>query len=393
MPSGGERKKARGTVSRPARTSGNGPSRRLGQPTTSPPQAGQGSVVEGRSSAFGGPITEGQGPIIEGQGSFSEGEGPIIEGQGPIIEGQGPITEGIGLGYHSDTPDARDWDIERAAEEIASHARQVGRHEQFAQLRGKSHLFSDRNPPRFNDRDPSRRRLPDLRDRFPNRSWPVENQGPLQSCTAHAVIGLLEYLVEQGCDERLNLSRLFLYKVTRRLMRWTGDTGATIRATVKAAGLFGVPPEEYWPYDIRRFELEPDGFHYSFASRFQALQYARLDTYGADGEQTLRRVQQALADGFPVAFGFPVYDSVRGNGADIPLPDLKRDKLLGGHAVLAVGYNNEDQLIFRNSWGPSWGERGYGYLPFEYVRKQWAVDCWTVFREAWLNPERFATDV
>lgn len=333
------------------------------------------------------PSVQGQGGFVEGQGGFVEGQGGFVEGEGPsicqggFVEGHGFLLEGVGLGYHSDTPDARDWNVKQVVDRLAEHAEQAGQGDQFDKLQKSSYLFNDRNPPKT---------AQDLRTRFPNGGWPVENQGPLQSCTAHAVIGLLEYLVEQGCDERLNLSRLFLYKVTRRLIRWTGDTGATIRATVKAAGLFGVPPEEYWPYDIRQFDADPDGFLYSFASRFQALQYARLDTYGLDGAQTLRHVQQALADGFPVAFGFPVYDSVRGRNAEIPVPNLKRDKFLGGHAVLAVGYNEKEQLIFRNSWGAAWGDRGYGLLPFEYVRQQWAVDCWTVFRQAWLNPERFA---
>ena len=139
---------------------------------------------------------------------------------------------------------------------------------------------------------------------------PVENQETIGSCTAHAVVGLLEYMMRRGIKDHTDLSRLFLYKVTRRLLGWTGDTGAYIRTTIKAAASFGVPPEEHCPYDIGRYEDEPDAFLYGYASNFKALNYARLDPYNADGKQTLEAVKHTLASRFVVAFGFPVYSSI-----------------------------------------------------------------------------------
>src|SRR5205823_6297232 len=122
------------------------------------------------------------------------------------------------------------------------------------------------------------------------------------SCTAHAVIGLVEFLIEQECNEAQNLSRLFLSKTTRQLLMWSGDTGAFVRKTMKAVQLFGVPPEQYWPYDIRHFDEDPGAFLYSYASHYKSLLYARLDGYGKSGEETCKVVKRALADCFPVAF-------------------------------------------------------------------------------------------
>lgn len=239
--------------------------------------------------------------------------------------------------------------------------------------------------------------------RVDNRSYcsPVEQQEVLGSCTSHAVIGMLEYMMRRGLGEHIDLSRLFLYKVARRLLGWAGDNGAYIRTTIKAAAVFGVPPEQYWPYEISRYEEEPDAFLYSYADNFKAMKYARLDPYNASGEKTLAAVKHVLATGFVVAFGFPVYSSMT-ESAYVPYP-TPYDKLQGGHAVLAVGYDDdvhiedatgqitkEGCLIFRNSWGEEWGENGYGYLPYKYVETALAVDFWTVFRSEWIAEGKFS---
>lgn len=243
-------------------------------------------------------------------------------------------------------------------------------------------------------------KLPEMVDNCQHCS-PVEDQDSIGSCTAHAVVGMLEYMMKRGIGEHTDLSRLFLYKVTRRLLGWTGDTGAYIRTTIKAAACFGVPPEEHCHYEIERYEDEPDAFLYSYADNFKALKYARLDPYNVDGKETLAEVKRTLAAGFVVAFGFPVYSSMT-ESPYVPFPTQK-DRLQGGHAVLAVGYDDKLEiedvdgkkttdgcLIFRNSWGQNWGENGYGYLPYRYVEDALAVDFWTVYRTEWLEEEQFS---
>jgi C1A family cysteine protease len=222
---------------------------------------------------------------------------------------------------------------------------------------------------------------------------PVEDQGSLGSCTAHAVIGLVEYLLRSGNGSREDMSRLFLYRTTRRLLGWTGDTGAYIRSTIKAMVVFGVPPERLWQYWPSELDTEPDAFLYSYAQTFKASTYVRLDAYTSTPEENCEMIKRSLLDGFPVAFGFPVYSSINEvgphNGFEIPYPK-PHDDLEGGHAVLAVGFDDSRKaFIIRNSWGATWGEGGYAYLPYEYFEQGLAVDCWTIFNQDWINLDYF----
>lgn len=201
----------------------------------------------------------------------------------------------------------------------------------------------------------------DWREYFP----PVDDQGSLASCSAHACVGLVQYFHRRATGERLEPSRLFLYKATRQLLGRRGDTGADLRSTLKALVRFGLPPEQYWPYDVARFDDDPPAFLYSFAEEFRSITYVRLDARGASGAETLTRVKSFLAAGFPCAFGFSVFSSISAE-PDIPFPTVY-DSLLGGQAAVALGYDDRRRirstkgaLLLRNSWGTDWGEEGYG---------------------------------
>lgn len=243
------------------------------------------------------------------------------------------------------------------------------------------------------ERPPSGR-LPRRVDLRPFLS-PVEQQEKLGSCTAHAVMGLVEYLQIATTGQYVDGSRLFLYKATRELLKWQGDTGAYIRETIKAMRLFGVCPEEYWPYTAGEFETPPPAFCYAFASNYKAMSYCRLEG--------LEEIRRSVAQGYPVAFGFTCFDSLFAPGVGqtgfVPYPDLG-ERSQGGHAVLAVGYldadaagdvvpeyarNEEGWLVVRNSWGEEWGQGGYGLLPYRFVTGSGdypplADDFWTLAR-------------
>lgn len=232
------------------------------------------------------------------------------------------------------------------------------------------------------------------------RKWcsPVEDQGDLGSCTANAGVGLMEYYQKRAYGTYLDASRLFLYKATRNLLGWTGDTGAYLRTTMKAMVLFGIPEEKYWPYKVEVFDMEPPPFDYAFAQNYQSTLYYRLDPPNVHPDEVLKTVKSFLAAELPCMFGFSVYSSMPRKGdatGDIPFPD-PGDSLLGGHAVVAVGYDddrtigkNKGALLIRNSWGKSWGENGYGWLPYAYVESGLAIDFWSLVQAKFIDTNLF----
>jgi C1A family cysteine protease len=236
------------------------------------------------------------------------------------------------------------------------------------------------------------------------RQWcsPVENQGHLNSCTAHAGVGMVEYFERKAFGKHIDASRLFLYKVTRKLAEIEGDEGAFLRNTMGGLCLFGVPPENHWPYVEAQVEAEPPAFCYAFGQSFQALTYYRLDPAGAEPEDVLTAIKSHLASQLPSMFGFTVYRSI-GTAGDgkVPFP-FAGDKREGGHAVMAVGYDDSVEIdnrqgtttrgafLFRNSWGPGWGDQGYGWLPYEYLLRGLAVDWWVLIKEEWIDTGEFA---
>ena len=239
------------------------------------------------------------------------------------------------------------------------------------------------------------------------REWcsPVEDQGMLGSCTAHAGAGIIEYYERKFFGKHIDASRLFLYKVTRNLMKMKGDTGAYLRTTIGAMVLFGVPPEDYWPYadDEKKFDKEPPAFCYAFAQNYQTIKYYRHDPPETPANTILNRVKTYLASGHPAMFGFTVYNSMEQaeKTGKIPFPS-SREKIEGGHAVAVVGYDDSIKinntygqkettgaLLIRNSWGKGWGEEGYGWLPYDYILKGLAEDFWSVIKKEWVDAGEF----
>lgn len=280
-------------------------------------------------------------------------------------------TQALGLGWHRDLPDFRD------------HTAQA---DEVAQILAKSKSLRA-----------AAKKIPASVDL---RQWcsPIENQGSLGSCTANAGVGLLEYFERRAFGKHLDGSRLFLYKATRNLLGWTGDQGAYLRSTMKAMVLFGVPPEAHWAYKVTKFDDEPPAFCYAFAQNYKAFKYYRLDPPGTPKSQLLNAIKTNLAAGLPSMFGFTVYSSIPpvGDGkGEIPFPQ-KGDTVEGGHAIVAVGYDDaktigksKGALLIRNSWGAGWGVQGYGWLPYAYVENGLAVDFWSLVQAGFVDTDLF----
>jgi len=236
---------------------------------------------------------------------------------------------------------------------------------------------------------------------------PVENQGSIGACTAHAASGVIEYFQRRAYEEHLEASRLFIYKTTRNLMGVTGDTGGWLRNTMGALVLCGVPLEKYWEYtDVDPdFDDEPSSFVYAVADNFETLKYFCHDPLGSNVEKkaVLESVKSYIAAGVPSMFGFFGFPSFSETGEDgsIPFP-CQNEQAEWGHAIVAVGYDDKKEirnprcsrktkgaLLIRNSWGKEWGEKGYGWLPYEYVLQGLAQDFWSILSMEWVDTKQF----
>jgi C1A family cysteine protease len=231
----------------------------------------------------------------------------------------------------------------------------------------------------------------------------VRDQGNLKSCAAFVGAALLEYFTYRYQDKYTEVSPLFLYKVTRNLMGTSDDVGSSLRATMKAMATFGVAPEEYWPYDETKVNVEPPAICYSLAEKYQALKYFRLDYAGISQEMLLFQIKAILAAGFPCGFGVTLYSSaykpITLEQGLIPYPNVDVDKQIGGHAFVAVGYDNyrkiphadpkkppsQGAFLVRNSQGTEWGLKGYAWLPYDYVMEGLTGDWWSLLKAEWLK--------
>jgi C1A family cysteine protease len=208
---------------------------------------------------------------------------------------------------------------------------------------------------------------------------PVENQGSLGSCSGNALAGALEFLERKMGGSFVNVSRLFIY-YNERTMEGTvpHDSGAFLRDGIKSLAKIGVCPETEWPYRIRAFTRKPHPSCYKEAKKRQITSYHRITT--------VDEMRTCLAEGFPFAFGFTVYESFESKEVEktgvLELPKPK-EQTKGGHAVLAVGYSDRDQrFIVRNSWGADWGQAGYFTMPYAYLaNRNLSDDFWTVRAE------------
>jgi len=207
---------------------------------------------------------------------------------------------------------------------------------------------------------------------------PVYDQGDLGSCTAHAIAGAVEFAMRrQQLADAFTPSRLFIY-YNERVIEGTvdEDAGAMLRDGIKSVARLCAPHEGLWPYIIARFRARPSPPVYRDGLAHQTLLYRRVS-------HTLDQLKGCLAAGFPFVFGFAVYESferatVRRTGR-VPLP-RPTEALLGGHAVLAVGYDDEAGVFaIRNSWGEGWGDHGYGAMPYAYLcDANLSDDFWTI---------------
>lgn len=211
----------------------------------------------------------------------------------------------------------------------------------------------------------------DLRELCP----PVFDQGNLGSCTANAIAGAYHFVEDP--KNSFMPSRLYIYYNERMIEGTTEyDSGSSIEDSVISITKYGTCEEDYWPYDISKYTDKPTIECYTQGEENKCINHKKL-------EQKLEVLKQCLVNGQPFIFGFVVYESFETDDVELTgvmtMPN-KTDKKLGGHAVMAVGYDDIDEcFIIRNSWSDKWGDKGYFYMPYEYILdNNLASDFWVI---------------
>lgn len=216
----------------------------------------------------------------------------------------------------------------------------------------------------------------------------VKNQGSIGSCTAHSVIALMEYNYRKFTGDMKEdiFSERFTYYTTRVKIAGdspSDDSGAYLRDTLKSMVKYGASPESLCKYS-ESFSSEPTPMSYQEASKYQALTYLSIPvgTNITERQNALNSMKTLLKSGHPFVGGFLCYSNLyNGTNGNILLPG-ENDKIIGGHAICIVGYDDKRSVLkFKNSWGASWGDRGYGYLPYEYILRGEFFDAWTIFTQ------------
>jgi C1A family cysteine protease len=225
---------------------------------------------------------------------------------------------------------------------------------------------------------------------------PVGDQGNFGSCTSFAMVkGIGEFMElkqirAKGGDtakDFVPLSPRFLWYDERSFMgRDKVDTGATMFLGMNQLVSDGTCAESSFPYcaaPLQKNELYRNYFLAEAPSK--AIEAEARQHRGGQLRQLtkLSDIKASLDDGYPAVFGFVVFSSIRqaAKTGILPMPSLQDDEVMGGHATVAVGYDDaKGCLILRNSWGGDWGDHGYFYMPYDYFNTQFGLvaDGWTM---------------
>ena len=213
----------------------------------------------------------------------------------------------------------------------------------------------------------------------------VWDQGQLGSCTAFAwafavMFDIMNKRIQKLPESVYTPSQLFIYYWERAIEGTISqDSGAQVRDGAKALNRYGVCNESLYPYDPNKFDTTPSGTAIADGLNYKAISYTSLDNTNK------QQLVDALQNGYPIVFGFTVYDSFESDAVAtssvVPYPNLATESILGGHCMAIVGYHegigDDDTFICRNSWGKDWGHGGYCRIPTRYLMDtNLASDFW-----------------
>lgn len=208
----------------------------------------------------------------------------------------------------------------------------------------------------------------------------ILDQGSLGSCGPNQISNSMRYCLKKNKLTDFQPSRLYLYYFTRL---FSGspidqDTGISIRSGLRTIQSYGACSENNWGYNIPKFTEKPrDDCIKAGKSHVDGFRYIRV-------QQNLINIKQALYGGFPIIAGIKLFNSFENktvaNTGTVPMPNKLKEACLGGHCISIIGYNdNTKQFICTNSWGESWGNKGYFTLPYDYIlQAELTSDLWII---------------
>jgi hypothetical protein len=224
----------------------------------------------------------------------------------------------------------------------------------------------------------------DLSANFPEEPY---DQGQLGSCVSNGTAAALDFARKrQGLAPLERPSRLFIYYCGREDNGYpiSEDTGLQVRDGLKVVGSHGAPPEDDWPYVVAKFTHMPPSRAYTDAKLDVAAAYGQVDQAGIDA---------TVASGYPVVFGITLWESFESEAVAqtgvVPVPDKSREAKVGGHCMVIVSTPKDGGQIpggkvglryykVRNSWGTSWGDGGYCWIPEQVIKGSDADDFWAL---------------
>lgn len=206
----------------------------------------------------------------------------------------------------------------------------------------------------------------------------ILDQGELGSCVSNSVAYCIRYVRQKEKLSVFDPSRLYIYYYGRLVEGdpIREDTGLYIRTGFQSVQKYSVCSERNWPYIIAKFVEEPNKYAQNAAKQHKTFQYLAVG-------QTLPELKSCLADGYPVSFGMTVFESFMSTyvatTGKVPVPKFDAEQQVGGHALTIIGYDDSINCFkIVNSWSDSWGEKGFCYIPYDYILNSTYVnDFWT----------------
>jgi len=225
-------------------------------------------------------------------------------------------------------------------------------------------------------------------DLLPNVSE-VEDQAEIGSCVANGIVSACEHMAKRhGRSD--NLSRLFLYTATLDFENRLGQEGLVPRDALKVANHYGIPSESAYPYDTSKSAVRPPDDMYLLASKTRVLRYEAVSHWRSvwprfESQTIIDRIKSALNEGLPVGFAMQVTQSAKDMRGPWREQQYQQEgpntPSIGGHWMVIIGYDDRvGKFLVQNSWGPDWGDGGFGGFPYSIVEggffEAWVIRNW-----------------